>query len=223
MSFKSIETKAFIMEGLHHIQNLFFQEMINNNEYTLNKYGGLGYKAIAFAVVPFINATVRSGTAEEKDTVFRAMLDMYNQGLVPNTKRGHKGEYWPLYKQAVYLTTSIKRRQTKLETESMSLLEQKIQDNNLLDNSILVCCCEPGEVEPNIRGLAANKLANKYQRPCLVLTKSKTKDDNEYFYRGSGRNYGMSEVQDLKEVEESTGLIEYAQGRLTMALIHLFR
>lgn len=212
MSFQNIETKAFVMEGFSHISNLFFEEMVSNNEYTLNKYGGVGYKAMAFAVVPFINATVRSGTAEEKDTIFRAMCDMYNQEEVPNTKRGHKGEYWPLYKQAAYLTTSIKRRQAKLETESMSLLEQKIQDNNLLDDSILVCCCEPGEVEPNIRGLAANKLANKYQRPCLVLTKSKTKDDNEYFYRGSGRNYGMSEVQDLKAVEESTGLVEYVQG-----------
>lgn len=93
MSFRSVETKAFITKGFSHINNLFFQEMISNNEYTLNKYGGVGYKAIAFAVVPFINATVRSGTAEEKDTVFRAMCDMYNQEEVPNTKRGHKGEY----------------------------------------------------------------------------------------------------------------------------------
>lgn len=213
MSYRSIETKAVIQEGLKNVTNPFFNEMLELNEFTLNKYGGpYCYKAIAFAVVPFINATVRSGTQEEKDIVFKAMCKPWCFEKVPNTKRGHKGEIWPLYQQAAYLTTAIKRRQTKLETESMDLLEKKIAEQHLLDNSILVCCCEPGEVEPNIRGLAANKLASKYQRPCLVLTKSKTKDDNEYFYRGSGRNYSMSEVQDLKAVEESTGLIEYAQG-----------
>ena len=213
MSFRSIETKAVILEGLHHVTNPFFNELLETNEYTLNKYGGqYCYKAIAFAVVPFINATVRSGTQEEKDMIFRAMCKPWCFEKVPNTKRGHKGEEWPLYQQAAYLTSAIKRRQTKLETESMALLEKKIAAQHLLDNSILVCCCEPGEVEPNIRGLAANKLASKYQRPCLVLTKSKTKDDDEYYYRGSGRNYSMSEVTDLKAVEESTGLIEYAQG-----------
>ena len=213
MSYKSIETKAIIQEGLKNVTNPFFNEMLELNEFTLNKYGGpYCYKAIAFAVVPFINATVRSGTQEEKDIVFKAMCKPWCFDKVPNTKRGYKGEVWPLYQQAAYLTTAIKRRQTKLESESMALLEKKIAEQHLLDNSILVCCCEPGEVEPNIRGLAANKLASKYQRPCLVLTKSKTKDDNEYFYRGSGRNYSMSQVRDLKAVEESTGLIEYATG-----------
>ena len=213
MSYRSIETKAVIQEGLKNVTNPFFNEMLELNEFTLNKYGGpYCYKAIAFAVVPFINATVRSGTQEEKDMVFKAMCKLWCFEKVPNTKRGHKGETWPLYQQAAYLTTAIKRRQTKLETESMDLLEKKIAEQHLLDNSILVCCCEPGEIEPNIRGLAANKLASKYQRPCLVLTKNKTKDDDEYFYRGSGRNYSMSAVSDLKAVEESTGLIEYAQG-----------
>ena len=213
MSYRSIETKAVIQEGLKNVTNPFFNEMLELNEFTLNKYGGpYCYKAIAFAVVPFINATVRSGTQEEKDMVFKAMCKPWCFEKVPNTKRGHKGETWPLYQQAAYLTTAIKRRQTKLETESMDLLEKKIAEQHLLDNSILVCCCEPGEIEPNIRGLAANKLASKYQRPCLVLTKNKTKDDDEYFYRGSGRNYSMSAVSDLKAVEESTGLIEYAQG-----------
>ena len=213
MSYKSIETKAIIQEGLNNIVNPFFNELLEINKYTLDKYGGpLCYKAIAFAVVPFINATVRSGTPEEKDMVFKAMCKPWCFQKVPNTKRGHKGEEWPLYQQAAYLTTAIKRRQTKLETESMILLEKKINDKCLYNDNIIVCCCEPGEVEPNIRGLAANKLASKYQRPCLVLTKNKTKDDNEYFYRGSARNYSMSTIQDLKAIEESTKIPEYVTG-----------
>lgn len=65
--------------------------------------------------------------------------------------------------------------------------------------------------------MVANKLASKYQRPCLVLTKSKNKEDKEYFYRGSMRNYGMSEIINLKDLFESTGFIEYCQGHQSAA------
>lgn len=212
MSFQSLETKAIVAEGFKNVTNPFFYQMLEDNEYIINKYGGIGYKAVAFGVVPFINATVRSGTAEEKDDVFRAMCLPWCYEKVNFTKRGHKGEQVPLYVQAAYETASIKRRQTKLETESLALLENKILEENLTDNSILVFTCEPGDVEPNIRGLAANKLASKYQRPCLVLTKTKNKEDSEYMYQGSGRNYGMSEIDDLKSVIETTGCAEYVQG-----------
>ena len=92
MSYHSLETKAIIKQGLSNITNPFFYQMIQDNEYVLNKYGGLNYKAIAFAITPFINATVRSGTNEEKDIVFKGMCKPWCFDQVPNTKRGHKGE-----------------------------------------------------------------------------------------------------------------------------------
>lgn len=92
MSYHSLETKAIIKQGLSNITNPFFYQMIQDNEYILNKYGGLNYKAIAFAITPFINATVRSGTNEEKDIVFKGMCKPWCFEQVPNTKRGHKGE-----------------------------------------------------------------------------------------------------------------------------------
>lgn len=217
MSYRSIETKALVDIGFSNITNPFFHQMTLDNEYTLNKYGGIGYKAVAFAVVPFINATIRSGTQEEKELVFKAMCKQYCFENVPNTKRGHKGEEWSLYKQAAYVTASAKRRQTNLETQGIELLEKKIVSDNLLDNAVLIFKCEPGEVEPNIRGLVANKFASKYQRPCLVLTKSKSKDNQEYSYRGSLRNYGQSEIENLKQIFEDTGLTEYVQGHESAA------
>lgn len=212
MSYKSLETKAIISKGLSNITNPFFYQMTKDNEYTLNKYGGLNYKAVAFGVTPFINATIRSGTAEEKDIVFKAMCKPTCYNKVKNTKRGHRDEEWPLYKEAAYLTSAIKRRQTKLETEGLDFLEKQVKENELYKEPIIVCRCNPGDVEPNIRGLIANKLASKYQRPCLVLTKTRDKDKREYFYSGSGRNYGMSEIKDLRQIIEDSQLIEYAQG-----------
>lgn len=52
----------------------------------------------------------------------------------------------------------------------------------------------------------------KYQHPTLVLRRTKTKDDKEYFYRGSGRNYSHCPIEDMRSLCESTGLVEYAQG-----------
>lgn len=46
----------------------------------------------------------------------------------------------------------------------------------------------------------------------MVLTKSKTQGDDKVYYRGSARNYSMSENQDLRQVCLDTGLVEYAQG-----------
>lgn len=212
MDYRNIETRAVVKEGFKNIKNPFLYQMIQDNDYIIQKHGGLNYRAMAFAVVPFINATVRSGTMEEKDLIFKAMCLPWCYDQVPFTKRGHKGEFVPRYVEAAYKTAAIKRRQTKLENESLALVDRKIKENNLLDNSVIIVQCEPGEVEKNIAGLVANKLQAKYQRPSMVLTKSKTKDDDEYFYRGSMRNYSMSEVENFKDVLEETGLTEFVAG-----------
>ena len=107
----------------------------------------------------------------------------------------------------------LELRQTKLQDQSMALLESRIRDNNLQDNAIIILTCEPGEVEKNIQGLCANKIMAKYQHPTMVLTKSKEKEDKEYFYRGSARNYSFSEIEDMRQLCLNTGDVEYAQGQ----------
>ena len=212
MDYRSIETKAIISLGLKNINNPFFYYMAEKNEFSINKMGGINYMSIAFYVTPFINAIVRSGTMEEKDLVFKSFLEMYAFEKIESGKRGHKGELVPRVEEAVRICTNVKARQTKLQDTTMALLEKRIREQSLLENAIIVLICEPGEVEKNLAGLVANKIQAKYQRPCLVLIKTKTKDDNEIFYRGSARNYNMSEIQDMRQLCEDTGLVEYAQG-----------
>ena len=168
---------------------------------------------MAFYVTPFINAIVRSGTMEEKELIFKSMLQMYAFDIIPSGKRGHKGEDAYLVEEAVRICSNVKARQTKTQDTTMTLLESRIKSESLLDNGIIIFTCEPGQVEKNLAGLVANKIQAKYQRPCLVLSKSKTENDDEYYYRGSARNYGRSEIDDLRQLCEETGLVEYAQGR----------
>ncbi len=212
MDYRSIETKAIVSLGLNNIKNPFFYYMCEKNKFSIDKMGGINYMSIAFYVTPFINAIVRSGTMEEKDLIFKSFLQMYAFEKIESGKRGHKGELVPRVEEAVRIATNVKARQTKLQDQSMALLESRIRDNNLQDNAIIVLTCEPGEVEKNLAGLVANKIQAKYQHPTLVLIKSKTIEDDEVFFRGSARNYSMSENQEMRQLCLDTGLVEYAQG-----------
>ena len=212
MDYRSIETRSIIAHGLRNIKNPFFYYMTEKNKFSIDKMGGINYMSIAFYVTPFINAIVRSGTTEEKDMVFKSFLQMYAFEKIESGKRGHKGEFVPRVEEAVRICTNVKARQTKLQDTTMALLETRIREQSLLENAIIILTCEPGEVEKNLAGLVANKIMAKYQRPCLVLIKSKTQEDKETFFRGSARNYSMSEIQDMRQLCENTGLVEYAQG-----------
>jgi single-stranded DNA-specific DHH superfamily exonuclease len=76
-------------------------------------------------------------------------------------------------------------------------------------------------VERNLAGLCANKIQSKYQKPCVILTKTWDKELNDYVYAGSARNYSMSEIQNFKDVCENTNVTNMTAGQM-VALIHLF-
>lgn len=210
--YRQLEIRAIINEGFANIKNPFLYELCQKHKFTLDKRNGINYLSMAFAAVPFINAMTRSGTPEEQDTVFKGMLTQYAFEKVESSKRGEKGVYVFHYQEAVTTAERVKRRQDKLTQETVELLERRIQEQHLTDNAILLLLCEPDEVEANIAGLVANKLQAKYQHPTLVLRRTKTKDDKEYFYRGSGRNYSYCSIKDMRQLCESTGLVEYASG-----------
>jgi single-stranded-DNA-specific exonuclease len=195
--------------------------LANKNEYIMAKRNGLNYLSSSFSITPFINAVCRSGTMEEKELVFQAFLEL-PFGYVESSKRGEKGLCVPVWVEAVTLVERIKRRQTQFQDAAMEILEEKIQDENLLDNSVIVLLCEPGMVERNLAGLCANRIQSKYQKPCVILTKTWDKELNDYVYAGSARNYSMSEIQNFKDACEITNVTNMTAGRI-VALIHLFR
>ena len=212
MNYTSLETRAIIKEGLKNIKNPFFYYMVEKNKFSIDKMGGINYMSMSWYVAPLINAMSRTGTMEEKDLVFKSFLQMYAFDKIESQKRGHKGELVPLVEEAIRVCSNVKNRQTKLQDSAMDFIREKIEDEDLLDHAIILVLSEPGEIEASVRGLAANKVQAEYQRPCYILTKSKGKDDKEYFYRGSGRNYSMSENQNLRDVVMSTGLVESCDG-----------
>ena len=193
MSLRSFETRYLITEGfkINNIKNPFIEGMIEKNEFPLSKADYISADesmactsmGAAFFIVPFVNALTRSGTQTEKELLFKSMLDNYAFTKILSNKRGHKeGE--------------------------QALLEAKIKENCLLQHKILLFLLKENEIEPNIRGLVANKMMAKYQRPCLVLSYSPEKR----IYEGSGRGYTKTGIDSFKDILKKSGAVAYAQG-----------
>ena len=93
-------------------------------------------------------------------------------------------------------------------TKEDILLEDEIielmLDLGLLDHKVILFALDEGELNRNIAGLIANKIANKYQRPCCIL--SQVIDENgEILYQGSARGYEATGVTNFKTICEAAG------------------
>lgn len=210
--YRELEIRAIVNIGFSNIRNPFIYEICNKHEYTLNKRNGINYLSMAFAVVPFINAMTRSGTPEEQDMVFKGMLTQYAFDKVESSKRGEKGVFVYRYQEAVVTAERVKRRQDKITNETVELLDKRIQEQHLTDNAIIVCLCEPDELESSVAGIVANKIQAKYQHPTLVLRRTFQVGDTEDVYRGSARNYSHCPIENMKDICAATGDVEFAAG-----------
>lgn len=220
MSMLSAETKAIIHEGLKEITNPFIYSMAQKNAFKLgSKITPIG---AAFYIVPLLNAIQRSGTAEEKELVFKSMLQFEAFTQVPSTKRGHKlGDMETIVEQAIRTCTNVKNRQTKVQDSAVAALETKIQEEGLLDKCkvLILLLDENFNVPAEVRGLIANKFMAKYQRPCCILTKGEeysgqTMDGYRYetVYAGSARGCTLSGIDDFKQVCLDSECVDFAIG-----------
>ena len=221
MDLRDFETKHIVQKGLAQIRNPFFKQMIEKQSFVLKDTPTA--MGVAFYVAPFINATVRVGTAEENLTLFESMLDYRAYELIPSTKRGEKGQTEMRVTQACRNCTNIKNRQTKICAETQELIETLIQEKDLLKNKILIVQLDTFEINKNLTGLIANQLMAKYQRPVLVLNKvvhtNKGLNENNLplclstiTWEGSGRGCDKSKLTDFKKFLKDSNLVELAEG-----------
>lgn len=227
MSITSLETKELIFKGFQkgNLKNPLLYSIREKNDYSISKDDykvsdknnlELSPMACSFFITPLINACCRSGTLEEKELIFKAFLSHWAFVEINSTKRGHKiGEQETIVAQATRQLTNIKNRQTREEEKIITLLEEKIIKDDMLKNKVLVFVLEPDEAEPNVRGLAANKMMSKYQRPVAVVTRG---EDN---YAGSMRGYTATGIESFKAVAEKSSACELVVGHPNAAGIFL--
>lgn len=209
MDLRAFETKYFVDEGLKNISSSFIKIMHDKARYKIGD--NLTPIGVAFYITPAINATIRVGTQEEKEILFKALLHYEAGKLIPSTKRGCKGQKELLVDQACRNCTNIKNRQTKDRDKALSYVEELIQEQNLnIDKILMIKLSENGKVPKNITGLIANQLMSKYQKPVLLL--HKRENEGHITWEGSGRNYGKSDFEDFRGFIADSGHALYAQG-----------
>ena len=216
-SMLSMENRYLAYTGLSvkYIQNEFLKAVLEKQAYSITGQMGASWPtivektdaiAIAFYVVPLINAMIRVGTMEEKELLFLAFID--GSRLVPCNKRGAKGTMERADVEAVRVCTNAKSAQNRMKEKAVEKLEAKIFKYDLLENKVLfVRLDEDDEFPAELNGLIATQLANKYKKPTIVA-----RLNNEGFNRGSARGLNQSELKDFRQFLLNTEMFEYAQG-----------
>lgn len=214
MDLRDYETKELIDLGVSNIKNTFLKVFYQDQSYSIGDQ--ITPFGISFYIAPYINATIRVGTQDEKLLLFESLLDFKASELIPSTKRGAKGTYETRVEQACRTCKNIKNRQNKTRDASLELIENIIQEENLLENPVLIIQLDE-PIEENLTGLIANQIMGKYMRPVLLLNRNIEVDEStgevlNITWRGSGRNATYSKLTNFREFLVNSKLVEMAQG-----------
>lgn len=221
MDLRTFETRRLIEKGLANPQNPFIRAMVAKNEYSLK--GQLTPMGVAFYIAPSVNAVSRVGTMADKLLLFESLLEYKAFDYLPSTKRGHKpGERESRVEQSCRTCGNLKNRQNRKRDEALEKIEAYIEKNSLhLNKLLLICLPEKLGVAPTLTGLVANALANKYQKPTVLLNAYED-ECGELIWKGSGRNYSGTDFSNLQAFLQESGKVALAQGHDDALGVHIY-
>lgn len=207
------ETNYLMLRGLKNIKNKGFQTLLEAQSYSLKEkatypWYGLTPIDIAFYIAPLINALTRVGSMKEKEAMFYCFIEP--DRILPSTKRGAKpGDTETAAEQTARVGKNAKARQDKLKEKAIDLIDFKIQKNDLASNNIILVEVEPEDnIPPELTGLVAMAIVNKYNKPVMI---GRRNDNNEI--NGSIRSSGnFAGLPSFKQFLEESSLINYVAG-----------
>lgn len=196
------ETRYLVMKGLENINNEFLKEIAERSAFMIN--GEVNITALGWNIAPSLNATVRVGKPKEVKDMFEALI-----GVQKEIEYKTKGEteIHSLQKTMARVCSNVKGRQDRAVKKSVETINQKIKDERLDGNMILIVDVT-GLLDTSYTGLVANKLASWYKKPTLLLQRV---GDTEMF-GGSARNCRNPYIADLNAYLTETGFFEMCQG-----------
>lgn len=198
MDIRNSQTRYYIEEGIQHIRNKFLVALAKAQEFSTK--GITNIHTISWYWTPILNSMIRIGEIEDRDLVFRAFIE--TDEVFPYKKRGSDIEVdEDIYTRAARLCKNIKAKQDKMRDDLYDSLKDEI---NPEDKVIILVA---NGADSGIVGLSCMKLCGYAQKPTIVLQEYK-----DGVLGGSARNYDGSPVKDFKELVNSVGLFNFAQG-----------
>lgn len=200
MDMRSLETRYFVNQGLKTINNKFLQALIKAQEFSM--HGELTVHNIAWYIAPVINAITRIGTLEERDLLFRAMIEQDETFVYDKRGTGLVDEN--IYDRAARIAKNAKSRQDKQRDKVFNELKDAADLNDK------VVFLESKIAESGLVGLSAMKLADTIKRPVIIV--KAIQKNGETLLSGSCRNFDNSPIPDFKDLILKTGAFAFCSG-----------
>ena len=202
----NLQTRYLILKGLEQIRNKVSKNklisvLVDAQMYSMNNK--ITINGIGFYICPLMNSMIRLGEYEDKCYMFEALCN--SDKMLDRKVRGKGVVNMTIQEYVLKACQSSNRKQKKITENSAAALSEEIKQFNLNKLPILVCNAKDN-VDSNSTGLIANRLANQYQRPCLLMRR---KGD---VCRGSGRGSDKCEILNFNQWCKDTGLFNKVEG-----------
>lgn len=202
----NLQTRFLILKGLEQIRNKtnknkLMSVLVDAQMYSMNNK--ITINGIGFYVCPLMNSMIRLGEYEDKCYMFEALCN--SDKMLDRKVRGKGVVNMTIQEYGLKACQSSNRKQKKITEESAAILSEEIKKFNMDKLPILVCNARD-DVDSNSTGLIANRLADQYQRPCLLMRRKGN------ICKGSGRGSDKCEILDFNQWCKNTGLFNKVEG-----------
>lgn len=206
MDMRSFETRYLVELGLCNIHNKCFQALIDSQDYSMN--GKVTIHNVQWYITTILNGCIRFGTNGDKELLFKAFIG--SDETFEYKKRATKDKPAELIQETIYeraarLCKNAKSRQDKQKEKCVFELVETVK--KLPDEDKVIVLDTSNVVDKSITGLVAIKIADLFNKPCILLSKYYDSTKDKYVYGGSARNVKNSPIDSLKDIVNSTKYI----------------
>lgn len=159
-------------------------------------------------ITPILNGMIRIGSSDEKELLFRAFIE--KDEFFEYKKRATKNKpaetiYESIYDRAARLCKNAKSRQDKMKEKGVKAISEVVDNLPIDDKVIMVDVSDL--LDSGLTGVVAIKIAEQYNKPCILLKKHFDKKTKTTVFGGSARNIDNSPIDSFKDIVNSTGFI----------------
>ena len=207
MDMRSFETRYLTDLGLLNIQNRCFKALIDAQDYSIG--GKINVHNVQWYITPILNGMIRIGSPEEKELLFRAFIEQ--DELFEYKKRATKDKPAEIIQESIYdraarLCKNAKSRQDKQKEKCVSQIAEIAQHISKEDKVVMI---DTSDILDNgLTGVVAIKIAEMFNKPCILLNKFLDQKTGKITYGGSARNIDHSPIDSFKDIVNSTNVLD---------------
>ncbi len=210
MDMRSFETRYLTNTGLLNISNKCLLALIKAQDYSMQ--GKINIHNVQWYLTPVLNACIRIGSFEEKELLFRSFIEQ--DEYFEYKKRATKDKPSEVIQESIYdraarLCKNTKSRQDKLRDKGFNEIVSIVGNENGDDKVVMVDVTNI--LNNGLTGVVAIKVAERFNKPCILLRKHFNSDLNKEVYGGSARNVNHSPIDSFKDIINNTNIC-FAQG-----------